>query len=755
VTLALGVAWALVPLRAPAPLEADAPATAFSAARALGQLEAIAAAPRAIGSARHAEVRDLLLGQLKGLGLEAEIQRAVSSREERPGLDVAAEVENVVGLLAGSGGGAGVLLVAHYDSVPTGPGAADDGAAVASVLETLRALANGPRPQRDVVVLFSDGEELGMFGARAFVERHPWAGRAGLVLNFEARGSSGPLALFETDEQNAGLMDEVARSGADPLAISVAYEVSRRLPNETDFDVFRAAGARGANFAFSDDYTSYHTWNDTLRHLDPRSVQHQGEVMLALTRHLSSGGGPVPAGGSAIFFNVAPWLIRYPAWWSAPLSVVIAAGVGWMLRRALRSGRMSVRELGAGAAVAVGGAVAAGAVAGGLLPGLDLVFHLEAALPQGVPYDGGLFALGLGLVAGAVLAAAWSWAPRAAPRAIQAAGLCLWCVFGLACAVAAPGASYLFAWPAAFGGAALALGLFELPADPRARALAQSALAVPALLLLLPILYAASVALTLRATFLMVLISALSATLIAPPLLLLVGRGRAVALATAALGALTLGLAVTRAAHDARELRSSSLTYLLDADQKQALWLAEAEELSDWAQASISRDAPRSAPADYLPSEWPVRRAGAEPLELSPPAIEILRDEIQGGSRQVSIRFASTRGAPMVELQVEPFQAVLGGSFANQKLSRLTATLTEGSADRVFRFWGVNPSGATVELALDASARVQVRALDLGFELPTLPSLPPRPPGVMPEPYGFGIPEGTMVTREISLPAAR
>jgi hypothetical protein len=44
-------------------------------------------------------------------------------------------------------------------------------------------------------------EELGLNGAALFVTQHQWAKEMGLVLNFEARGSSGPsYMLMETNK---------------------------------------------------------------------------------------------------------------------------------------------------------------------------------------------------------------------------------------------------------------------------------------------------------------------------------------------------------------------------------------------------------------------------------------------------------------------------------------------------------------------------------------------------------------------------
>lgn len=97
------------------------------------------------------------------------------------------------------------------------------------------------------VVLFSDGEELGLLGARAFARHHPWMADVRLVLNFEARGTRGPSILFETGPGTGPLMTDFATTAPHPLAFSYGYDVYRRLPNDTDFTVFREAGKSGFN----------------------------------------------------------------------------------------------------------------------------------------------------------------------------------------------------------------------------------------------------------------------------------------------------------------------------------------------------------------------------------------------------------------------------------------------------------------------------------------------------------------------------
>jgi hypothetical protein len=98
------------------------------------------------------------------------------------------------------------------------PGASDDGAAVASVLEIARILAARPPPRHPIVLLLTDGEEAGLLGALLFVQRastYPEDVKA--AVNLEARGTSGPSLMFETGSANGWLMRSLC--GGDRPAV--------------------------------------------------------------------------------------------------------------------------------------------------------------------------------------------------------------------------------------------------------------------------------------------------------------------------------------------------------------------------------------------------------------------------------------------------------------------------------------------------------------------------------------------------------
>ncbi|HAV53492.1 MAG TPA: peptidase M28, partial [Aequorivita sp.] len=266
-----------------------APASDFSVDRALRPLSEISKKPHYLGSEGHEEVRRILISELRKLGLEPHIQKGFSLNPESKTLD---KPINIVARLKGSEDGKALLLLSHYDSalVPSF-GASDAGSGVVTILESVRAyLASRQLPKNDIIILFSDAEEIGLDGAKLFVNEHPWAKNVGLVLNFEARGSSGPSnMILETNGGNAKLVKEFIAANPDfPVASSLMYSVYKMLPNDTDSTIFREDGdIPSFFFAFIDSHFNYHTANDTFYNLSRNSLAHQGSYLLPLLHYFA------------------------------------------------------------------------------------------------------------------------------------------------------------------------------------------------------------------------------------------------------------------------------------------------------------------------------------------------------------------------------------------------------------------------------------------------------------------------------------
>ncbi len=330
----------------PSPLPANAPATVFSAARADAVLARLLGPerPRPIGSPQAAAFRKRVEAELDRIGVPYQEQTQKSCYGHRR-WRACGTVTNIYAH-AVPGTGREVLLVAHTDSVPRGPGAADDGSGVAVVLETLRALkarrlsGTLPPDRRPIAALFTDGEEKGLLGAAAYVRDPAARARTGAVVNVEARGNRGPSLLFQTSPGDAALIGLYARAAPHPSASSVYAEIYKRLPNDTDLTPFLAAGVTGVNFAFIGGVEDYHSANDRRANISPRSLQHQGENVLAMTAALATADPQALKSGNAIYLDIfRAWLPRLPLTWALPLSIAAFLAIalaGWLTPRERR-----------------------------------------------------------------------------------------------------------------------------------------------------------------------------------------------------------------------------------------------------------------------------------------------------------------------------------------------------------------------------------------------------------------------------------
>ncbi|HEY1438714.1 MAG TPA: M20/M25/M40 family metallo-hydrolase [Casimicrobiaceae bacterium] len=303
--------------------------TAFSEEHAFATLSGLLKEqrPHTAGSPENTVVRDRIIAELKLSGYVPEVQAALQCgpAERNPGCTA---VENIIAVHKGAGDGKAVLASAHYDSVPAGPGVSDDGAGVAVVLELARAFS-AKTTRNNVIFLITDGEETGLRGARAFAERHPLMRRVGVVVNFEARGASGPSMMFETGPGNARLMELFAHAVARPSASSVSYEVYKLLPNDTDFSVYRKLGLSGFNFAFSNSASLYHSARDNLQTIDRRSLQHAGEHAFEVAAVLADADLATLNGASdASFFDIFGLVtVVWPAAINGPIALVALLGL--------------------------------------------------------------------------------------------------------------------------------------------------------------------------------------------------------------------------------------------------------------------------------------------------------------------------------------------------------------------------------------------------------------------------------------------
>jgi Peptidase family M28 len=303
---AMALKNSLLTLPAPATTGFQADRAAARLARILGDQR-----PHPADSANGDAVRERLIAEMRAVGLEPRVTDDFACNAFRRSRTIAcARVRNLVATI-GPAEGRHLLLVSHYDSTFAGPGAADDGIGVATMLEVAEAL-RGRRLARPVTFLFNEGEELGLLGARAFLERDPLAGRVDIAINLEARGVSGPAIMFETSRPNGPAIALYRAAAARPVANSLSTDLYALIPNSTDVAVFDARPWTILNFAVIGNETRYHSGGDTLASLDRRSLQHMGEQALAATEVAASGATPAAAGARLYTDVLGRFLVVLP-----------------------------------------------------------------------------------------------------------------------------------------------------------------------------------------------------------------------------------------------------------------------------------------------------------------------------------------------------------------------------------------------------------------------------------------------------------
>lgn len=733
----------LLDLRPPSPRDGGAPADAFSAERAFTHVSVVGARTHVAGSAANNQVRDHLTGALRGLGLDTSVQDTVGPEAGQlsggEGGSTFARVRNVVALLPGTAPTGRVFLVAHYDSVQTGPGGNDDGAGVATILEVARALAAGPRPRNDVVFVLTDAEEACLCGAAAFAGSHPLAAGGGVALNLEARGSTGPVIMFETSKRNAALVGVYGRAAPHPVGTSFAVEVYRLLPNDTDFTAFLDQGFVGLNSAYIDGGAVYHTPLDTPAAMNRASLQHHGDNALGLAREFGATDlSTLDADGDATYFPVPGALVRYPGWLTWPLAALALAAVAALAWLARRRGRTTWPRLAGGFGLALI-PIAAGPVAAQLLwAAITAVRPGYAAVLD--PYRPLWFRLAVIALAAAVLTIWYAFLRRRlGPCSLAIGGLGWLAVIGAALAAVTPGGAYLATLPC-LAGALTGLAALSFPRAAVPILTLGSTVAVLILVPTIALLFPALGMATGGAAALFAILLGLAALPVLDLLWPEAGgqlgmsaaraRRRAMypplAATLAALVLAVVGLRVDR--FDTAHPVPTHLMYALDAGTGQARWLSEESTVQDWTARYVSATATVDGDFPALGTD-PLRTGPAQAATLPAPALEVLSSATAGAERTLRLRLRPQRPARMVALHIDAATAtVVSARVAGQP----AAVGREGdrwSFGLVFH--APPPEGVELDLVLRPRAgQVSFRVMDGSDGLTGLPAYVPRPAGV-------------------------
>ena len=749
--IAVLVFLAVYQVQPPSPLAASAPPTEFSAERAMEQLRAIAQKPHPTGSAENARVRDYLLGQLQALGLDPQVQTATVARyQPKGGPAVAATVNNIVARLQGTATTKAVMLAAHYDSVPSGPGASDDGSGVVTLLETARALKAGPPLENDVILLITDGEELGMMGAQGFVNEHPWVKDVGVTLNFEARGACGPSFMFETSQHNGWLIREFAQAAPHAATSSFAYEAYKHLPNDTDLTVFKGAGLAGLNFAYIGCWARYHTMRDDLENISAASLQHDGSYALALARHFAGLDLTHTSAPDAVYFSLLGMTVHYPEALAVPLMVLAVLLFVGVAALGFRKRQLTWGGILAGYLVWLGGTLLTATLAH-LSWSLLRRTSLVNLLPYGMSYNADLYAYGFLALTVAILCALYV----AVGRKIRVGDLTFgalawWAILTVLTSLRLKGASYLFALPLL--ASLVELGYAFTKRDPEAEAESAFIWALPAIVGILvfgglPYLLAMLISTTLLAAI--VIPTALLVGLLVPQIHIMTSHRRWLLPAGVLVASLVLfATATAHTGYDRAHPRADSIVYALDADTGKAMWASRDHAPDAWTSQFLSAGTWSRDLGRFSFILRSARAGDAPAIALAAPATVVTDDVSFGEVRDIRLRISSPRRAGTLWLGVENAR-VLGADVNGKRVTLPTASVDHWS----LVYFGAPPNGLVVTLKVPVSQTPALTVVDETQGLPQIAGKPyrPRPDDLMPDPVWDQLDSSVLVAKTFRL----
>lgn len=739
----------------------------FDVDAAQRHLERIADQPTPTGSEANAQARDYLVDELEALGLDTEVHEGLGSRTFSSSTASVTEVgvvDNVVATLPGHDSTERLVLAAHYDSVSSSPGAADDKQGVAVLLEVARVMTEEAAPRNDVVFLFTDAEEPGLLGASAFVDQHPYGADGGVVVNLEGAGNAGPSMPYHVSRGDGDLVRTWAQVAPDPVGSSGFVTAWQQADGfNTDFTALDEAGFRGIDFSPLDGRAYYHHPGDTVDNLDPLALEHQGQNALAMTQELSEQDLADSDTEDVVFFTLFGKSVVYPEGLALPLAALtllgaLALAVVLRIRAHTTVPRMAA---GLGASVAV---LAASAAAAWLLwQLLTLLQPGYAALASGEPYRPELYRWA---VAALCLTLAWTAAAllrkRVDAHAVATGVAILLAAAGLGVALTAAGVAYLFTLPALFLLAGAAAALWIGPRRPVWQAAAWAGGAVPGAMLAawfgMALLGMAGMGLApLGVAFLgpaVLLLFPLLVQSCGPPS----GRrrfawaGPGVAVVTA-MSLTALGLATDR--FDDDHPHESHLAYIMDARSGDAYWVSGAADQDEWttgyAAELIEADAP-FADAPLLDAAGLRRSGPAEPTSLPQPQLEMRDSRTADDTTVMDLHVRSERDAAVLTVHLD-LPVVEGEVRVDDRPAVAIASddLDDDSEPWPYAVQLHNPpeSGAELTIAVPGDAEPQLGVSDYTVGLEGLPEFQPRPSDVDLRPAVGSLPPDAVIVTAV------
>ncbi|MFN3967290.1 M28 family peptidase [Flavobacterium sp.] len=720
--------------------ETEAPLSEFSTTRALQTVKAMSVKPHYVGSKNHEVVAQYLLKELRNLGLETSLQEGFSMTEK----GTLVKSKNILAKIKGTANTKSLVLLSHYDSAPHSfsHGASDDASGVATIIESVRSFLHNKNPHKnDIIILFSDAEELGLNGAALFVTQHKWAKEVGLVLNFEARGSSGPsYMLMETNEGNAKMVEAFSNGKAQyPVSNSLMYSIYKMLPNDTDLTVFREEGKiQGFNFAFIDSHFNYHTSQDKFEHLDPKTLAHQGTYLVPLLKYFANADlKNLNSTDDKVYFSVPFGFLSYPFGWILPMVIIGFGLVLLFLFIGMGKHVLRMDEVIKGFIPLLGSLITAGLVT---YVGwkLFLNFYPEYQdLLHGFTYNGHDYIYAFVSLSLSICFLFYQNNGKRNPEMNQMiAPLFIWLLINIGIALQLPGAGFLIIPVLS---SALMLGVFVL--TQKSNWFVNCLLSIPTLIIIVPFVQMFPVGLGLKMMYGSAILTVLAFTLLLP----VFGSFPRKGIWSLVFFLVSIGLFIK--AHQGSgytygKAKPNSLVYILDADKNKAYWATYDINLDEWTKSYLGEN-PKSGEAlntNKLYSKYGSQytfMASAPIKNITEPTIEFLRDTVQGNQRLYRIRITPNRKVNRYDIFNNNSLTVNNFRANGVKSIDFKSNISSKIGGKLLTYYVVDNLPLELNFSIPANQKLDLSLVESSFDLMSNPlfGITPRKAWMIPTPF--------------------
>ena len=712
----------------------------FSTQRALGKLTEITKKPHYVGSENHAVVADFLVKELENLGLEPSIQEGYTLTD----WGNLVKSKNILARIKGTSNSKALLLLSHYDSAPHSKslGASDDGSGIVTILEGLRTyLHNNSKPKNDIIILFSDAEELGLNGAALFVTEHKWAKEVGLAVNFEARGTSGPsYMLMEVNNGNAEMVKHFAEAKPKfPVSNSLMYSIYKMLPNDTDLTVFREEGRiQGLNFAFIDNHYNYHTAQDNMNNLSVKTLAHQGTYLMSMLNYFGNADlRTLETTADEVYFNTPIHFMHYSFDWNFPLiGLAILLFLGFVF---IGFGKriLHVSEVLKGFIPLISSVVISGLV--GFLGWKILLQFYPAYLDilHGFTYNGHDYIIAFSAMSlmvsfffyrnckGETQIMNWSVAP-----------LFLWIIINLFIAIYLPGGSF-FIIPVF--GMLFSFGFFII--TQKTSIVLNLLFSIPALVIFVPFVVTLPVGLGLA----MLMGSTLLIALIFGLLLPVFGGFNSKNTWVTVTFLIAVGFFINahlNSDYTSEKAKPNSLLYVLNVDTQAAVWATYDKNLDPWTKNYLGNVSQKVDSIDNLPlfSKYNsvFNFTAKAPLKsLAGPSIQVNKDTIVNARTHYLITISPNRKVNRYDIFANENMDFYNFKANGVSLIGWKEAKYRRKGKKILSYYVVDNAPLQLSFSLDVATKLDMELMESSFDLLENPqfSVPKRPNWMMPTPF--------------------